>query len=838
MTYANVAFPIAVDQLFTYTVPQHLEEIVKPGVRVLASFHRSLEEGVVVERINETDLSSDQIKNISECLDDEPTYSEDLLTLTKWMADYYLSSWGSALFCAVPSAVRNQKLQVVQLCPDYKPPIGKIQKQIVTVLEAEGPLSPNQLAQKAGLSPSNLRTKINTLREKSVIDLIVTHKPKATTKTTKVASLTLPTEEITAEIQKLTSGEDGYGGTKNEHGKHKGHVADIKHAKILQILIEEGEPVTTSELTKQTKTSLSLLQTLERRGFITIESVAVVRNPLSSQHVVPSKPHDLNPAQLEAFTEINKGLQSDNISKQTYLLHGVTGSGKTEVYMRAIAQILDSGKSVIVLVPEISLTPQTASRFLGRFGKRVAVLHSRLSDGERFDQWYRVHKGDADIVIGPRSAVFAPVRNLGLLIIDEEHSDSYKSDTSPRYHAREVAKKRAEIASCPLLLGSATPSLESFYNAKNGTYRLLSLPARVMDRKMPDVHIVDMRNELKTGNRSIFSERLKFAIAKRLLIQQQIILFLNRRGHSSYVFCRTCGYAERCENCSISLTFHFETKTLVCHHCGHKREINTLCPECDSPAINYFGRKGFGTESVEREVQKLYPDANVKRFDADSTAKKNAHEQILTAFENREIDILIGTQMVAKGLDFPNVTLVGVIVADTALNLPDFRASEQTFSLLTQVAGRSGRAETAGEVIIQTYMPDHYCISAAQEHAYIDFYEKEVESRSPLQYPPFSHMARLLLRGKDENDVIDAAHNISNHLEILQADNFPDVKILGPAPAPLSKIDGKFRWHFMLRSKHVDNISQLLQSLIADLPPEIKSNAIECIMDIDPTNAL
>ena len=838
MTYANVAFPIAVNRLFTYSVPKSLDELVKPGVRVLASFHRSLQEGVVVERIDATDLSSDQIKTIAECLDEEPTYSDNLLTLTKWMADYYLSSWGHALFCAVPAAVRNQKLQQVQLCPDYEPPIGKVQKKIVAALEAEGPISPNQLAQLTALSPADLRSKLHTLREKGIIDVIVTYKPKATTKTTKVASLALPHAEIVAEIQKLTSGEDGYGKSKDPQRKHKQHAGDIKQAEILQILLEEGEPIATSELAKRVKTNATLLHTLERRGFINIERTAVVRNPLSSQHVVPTQPHDLNPAQLEAFTEISKELQHDYHSTHTYLLHGVTGSGKTEVYMRVIAQILDSGKSVIVLVPEISLTPQTASRFIGRFGKRVAVLHSRLSVGERFDQWYRIQKGDADIVIGPRSAVFAPVKNLGLLIIDEEHSDSYKSETAPRYHAREVAKKRAEIANCPLLLGSATPSLESFYNAKNGTYKHLTLPARVMDRKMPDVHIVDMRNELENGNRSIFSEHLKFAIAERLLIQQQIILFLNRRGHSSYVFCRSCGYAEKCENCSISLTFHFETKTLVCHHCGHKRQTNTICPECDSPAINYFGRKGFGTESVEREIQKLFPDANVKRFDADSTAKKNAHEQILTAFENHEIDILIGTQMVAKGLDFPNVTLVGVVVADTALNLPDFRASEQTFSLLTQVAGRSGRAETPGEVIIQTYMPDHYCISAVQKHNYIDFYEKEVEARSPLQYPPFSHMATLLLRGKNENEVIEAAHNISNHLDILQTDRFPEVRILGPAPAPLSRIDGKFRWHFLLRCKHIDKISQLLQSLIEDLSSEIKSNVIECIIDIDPTNTL
>lgn len=838
MSYASVAFPIAVNRLFTYSVPPHLNEIVKPGVRVLASFHGSSQEGVVVERREETDLSAEKIKEISECLDEEPTYSDDLLRLTEWMADYYLSSWGSALFCAVPAAVRNQKLQQVHLCDDYSPPIGKVQKKIVSTLEAEGPLSPYQLGQLTNLSPSQLRTRINALREKDIINVVVTHKPKANAKTTNVATLAAARTEIENEIEKLTSGEDGYGISEDGKGKHTPHAADIKHAKILQILLDESEPIPISELTKRVKTQISLIRTLERRGLICITRTTVVRNPLSSEHVVPTQPHELNAAQLEAFTEISDGLQTENKITENYLLHGVTGSGKTEVYMRVIAQILDSGKSVIVLVPEISLTPQTASRFIGRFGKRVAVLHSRLSVGERFDQWYRIHRGDADIVIGARSAVFAPVKKLGLLIIDEEHSDSYKSDTSPRYHAREVAKKRGEIANCPLLLGSATPSLESFYRAKNHDYKLLSLPTRVMDRKMPDVHIVDMRKELKKGNKSIFSDDLKFAIAERLLIGQQVILFLNRRGHSRYVFCRSCGYAEKCENCSISLTFHFETKKLVCHHCGYKREIRALCPECDSPAIDFFGKRGFGTESVEREIQKLFPDSRVKRFDADSTSKKNAHQEILTAFENQEIDILIGTQMVAKGLDFPNVTLVGVIVADTALNLPDFRASEQTFSLLTQVAGRSGRAETLGEVIIQTYMPDHYCISAAQHHDYIGFYEKEVAARNPLQYPPFSHMASLLIRGKNENDVVEAAEKIRDNLENLQTDAFSDVRILGPAPAPLSKLEGKFRWHFLLRCMDVDKLSQLLQSLNEDLPPEFKSKNIECIIDIDPTNTL
>lgn len=838
MNYANVAFPIAVNRLFTYSVPKHLEAIVQPGTRVLASFHRDSLEGVVVERTNTTDLSADKIKNISDCLDDVPTYSHELLALTKWMADYYLTSWGNALFCAVPAAVRNQKQQVVKLCAEYTPPIGRVQKEIVIHLEAEGELTPNQLARRIGKSHAQLRPTIAALREKNVVDVIVSHKPKATTQYTNVATLALTSTEIEDEITALITGGDGYEKATNENKQRTTHAAATKHAEILQILLAEGGSLATAEITKRVKTGTSLLRTLERRGLINISRAEAVRNPLSSQHVVPTSPHSLNSIQSEVYAEILKGLQTEDRSHHHYLLHGVTGSGKTEVYMQAITHILESGKSVIVLVPEISLTPQTTSRFIGRFGERVALLHSRLSDGERYDQWHRIHKGDADIVIGPRSAIFAPVKQLGLLIIDEEHSDSYKSDTAPRYHAREVARKRCQLADCPLILGSATPSLESYYNTQNGTYKLLKLPARVLDRKMPDVHIVDMREELKEGNRTIFSERLRNSMGEKLEKQEQTILFLNRRGHSSYVFCRTCGYVERCENCSISLTFHFETKRMVCHHCGHQRDTHSSCPDCNGVAIDYFGRRGFGTETVEQEVRKSFPTANVKRFDADSTARKNAHKHILDAFERQEIDILIGTQMVAKGLDFPNVTLVGVVVADTALNLPDFRASEQTFSLLTQVAGRSGRAETAGEVIIQTYMPDHYSISSVKKHDYIGFYQQEIEARGVLQYPPFTHVARFLLRGEDEKQVIDAMHTVGDYLGTLQSDEFPEVKILGPASAPLSKIEGKYRWHFLIRSQNVDKICQLLQKLNEEPPAVLKSSLIEYIVDIDPTNTL
>ena len=858
LKYANIAFPLSVDQVFTYGVPPEMDAALQLGTRVLAPFRGIAQEGVVVERLDETDLAPEIIKNISNCLEETPTFSTDLLALTKWMAEYYVCSWGIALFCAVPSAVRTQKEQKVQLVSGAPAPQGKVRKELVALLEAEGELSLNQLARRMGISYQNLRPKITALQEKGIVSLDVTHKPKANTQLTTVATLALPSTDIKAEIDLLRYEAEG---SKDSSGRLLGrrrNVAAAKHAEILQHLIDEGGPLTTADLTKRVNVSVSLLRTLERRGFLHITRAEAIRNPLSSEPIAATQPFHLNSAQSIAFAEIQNILTSYPMETTsspvterppTFLLHGVTGSGKTEVYMQAMTEVLGKGKSVIVLVPEISLTPQAASRFVGRFGERVALLHSRLSDGERYDQWHRIRKGEADIVIGPRSAVFAPVKELGMLIIDEEHSDSYKSDIVPRYHARDVAQKRGELANCPVLLGSATPSLESFHRAKNGSYRLLSLPDRVLDRKMPDVHIVDMRTELKKGNRTIFSDVLRSSIEERLERQEQIILFLNRRGHSTYVFCRTCGYVERCENCSISLTFHFETKRLVCHHCGDKRPTHPTCPQCGSPAIRYFG---LGTEAVEQEVRKAFPEARVKRFDADSTTRKNAHQQILGTFERREIDILIGTQMVSKGLDFPNVTLVGVIAADTNLNLPDFRASEQTFSLLTQVAGRSGRAELEGKVVIQTYMPEHYCISAAQKHDYLSFYAQEVEARGELRYPPFSHVGTLLLRGKDEKQVEEAAHAVRDQLQMWQTDQAStaqldekkddvgetEVEILGPAPAPLSKIEGKFRWHFLLRCNSVERISQLLKHLTDEPPVAIKSNAIEFVIDIDPTSIL
>ncbi len=819
MKYARVVFPLPQDLSFSYSIPDRLRSIAQPGTRVLASLGNSVREGVIIELMDAPDLpnASIEIKPLTNCLDDAPTFSSELLALTKWIAEYYLASWGEALKCALPAAVQSRQNRMVRsLATDEQ--IAEmqksLQKQILLILKDNEELSAIQIAQRLGITPSKLRPLLLTLQKKGLIELRSDFRAQSKPQTTLLVSLAKPVPEIEMEMPTAVK-------------------RAPKQAAVLRRLIDESSalPIESSEITKRANASLATLRALEQKGFIHITEVQVVRNPLSLEPVPPTQPLPLNADQQCALNAIQ-----EVIGRVVFLLHGVTGSGKTEVYMQAMASVLERGKGAIVLVPEISLTPQTVSRFVGRFGSRVAVLHSHLSPGERHDQWQRIKRGDADIVVGARSAIFAPIPNLGLIVIDEEHETSYKQEApSPLYHAREVAAKRSELANCPLILGSATPSLESFYRAQCGEYRLLSLPSRVSNIGMPAVKIVDMRLELKKDNRTIFSTALRTAIEDRLSRKEQVILFLNRRGYSTYVFCRTCGYVERCNNCSVSLTFHFETKQMVCHHCGDERPTPKVCPQCGSMYIRYFG---LGTEQVEREVIKAFPTANIKRMDTDSTTHKDAHHKILDAFKKREIDILVGTQMIAKGLDFPNVTLVGVISADTALNLPDFRAGERAFNLLTQVAGRSGRGEAGGDVIIQTYMPEHYSIQAAQGHDYLRFYHEEIGYRKQLLYPPLSHAATITLRGKVEEEVIQAANALLGCLEQVKAEGFPEVEIRGPVAAPLSKIMGKFRWHFLLRSERVEKLRDLIRRAIEDAPPVVTVTNIDLIVDIDPISVL
>ena len=529
--------------------------------------------------------------------------------------------------------------------------------------------------------------------------------------------------------------------------------------------------------------------------------------------------------QSQAIKSIKEDLNKNRF--RTFLLYGITGSGKTEVYLQAIAQALNSGKSSIIVVPEISLTPQTVSWFKERFGPKVAVWHSRLKGSERYLEWKRIKEGEAKIVVGARSAIFSPVKNLGLIIIDEEHENTYKQEDVPRYNTQEVARQRAILNKAIVILGSATPSLESYYNAVNKNYKLIRLTERIKKRDLPRVEIVDMRREFDRlkGRSMLFSRVLEQRIQHTLSQQEQVILFLNRRGFSTFISCSKCGFTMKCQRCEVSLVYHYTSKKLVCHYCNYSLEPPQICPKCLS---NYLRYSGLGTEKIESEVYRLFPQAKIARLDTDITAKRGEEHRILNDFKNRKVDILIGTQMVAKGLDFPLVTLVGVISADTSLNLPDFRASERTFNLLTQVAGRAGRGAKPGSVITQTYNPNHYAILCSRTHDYVGFYKREIKFRKELKLPPFTHITKLTIRSKNN----ELASNQAQKLAGLLKRNLPSkISIIGPAPSIIPRVRGFFCWDVLLKAKKSATITTFLKARLKKFK---KPSKLKLTVDVDP----
>ncbi|MCK9221400.1 MAG: primosomal protein N' [Limnochordia bacterium] len=588
------------------------------------------------------------------------------------------------------------------------------------------------------------------------------------------------------------------------------------------------EKVTLSFL-RQKGLSYHALRALEDKGYLASGQIVLYRDPLAEvTKQGSSTPLALTPDQQRVFEQIK-----DQIRRQTggvYLLHGVTGSGKTEVYMQLIDEVRSHDQSVILLVPEISMTPQMLGLFKSRFADDVAVLHSRLSDGERFDEWQRIASGEAGIVIGARSAVFAPVRNLGLLILDEEHETTYKqAEGQPPYHTRDVAIKRAELNRAVVLLGSATPSLESYYMAEQKVYNLVTLPRRINNLPLPQVDIIDMREELKAKNRSMFSRTLQQGIRTALARREQVILFINRRGTLGFILCRECGHVLHCENCAVSLTYHEDINRLCCHYCGLEREIPTTCPECGSRSLRGFGA---GTQRVERQLANLFPQARIARMDGDTTRRKGAFGRILGDFRNHDLDVLIGTQMVAKGLDFPQVTLVGVMAADLTLNIPDYRAAERTFQLLTQVAGRAGRGTRPGRVIVQTYNPEHYSIKAAQHHDYVGFYKQEIAFRSKVNYPPVANLVRLVFSAEDEEAVVKAAKEHLIAMQQGQDYHNQAVGVLGPVPCPLSRLQGRYRWQIMVKGPELATLRKAaLIDRIRKVAPDVA-----VFVDINPVS--
>lgn len=594
------------------------------------------------------------------------------------------------------------------------------------------------------------------------------------------------------------------------------------YIEIINFLKENSGKYTKTELINTNSISKYKLNKLIENGLLEVEEEIVFRYNNRTYNIDFEK--ELTAQQKQVLDEyINS---SDNL----FLLKGVTGSGKTEVYMRMVEDALNKGKSAIVLVPEISLTPQMIERFKGRFGKDVALFHSKLSDGERFDEWFRVRSGKAKLVIGARSAIFLPVKNLGLIIIDEEHENTYKSDQNPKYQTKEVAEFLSNQKGCKVVLGTATPTIETFYRALIGELKLLELNSRVDGKAMPPMKVVDMRNELKSGNASLFSRELFNEIKEKLSKKEQIILFLNRRGFSTFVSCRSCGYVFKCEECDISMTYH-RNGLLVCHYCGKTKSTPKKCPKCDSKYVKFFGA---GTQRVEEEVKKYFKEAKVLRMDVDTTRSKDSYENIYNTFKDGKADILIGTQMISKGLDFKNVTLVGILAADMSINIPDYRASERTFQIITQVAGRAGRGEKQGNVIIQTYTPDHYSLKYAINYDYEGFYEREFTVRALMKYPPFGKILLINAISKKEDLLKQFMHKISNGIKLL-VEKEKDIDVLGPIPCLIAKVKENYRWQIVIKGEFESEFAKKIKELLYDKSNNVY-NDIRISMDINPNN--
>lgn len=783
--YCEVVFPIPVKHTFTYETPHHLRPIIGPGYRVLAPFGNRTLTGFVVAVKEKTEFP--ELKTIEDVLDAKPVLSSEMLKLTKWIGEYYMASWGEVIEAALPSGINKEIRRKVKLAADLNQKkileldkISQNQRDLLLLLDRKGSLLVSQLEKNLG--KTNLNYNLIILEKKNLLTILRKMiEPKVRIKYqnyVKLAPGLNESSKLEAEVSRLLK--------KNS-----------RQAEILKNLANHPDGIAQTELLQRTETSASTLNTAQKNGLVVINKREVFRDYYSNFQVPDIETFSLNPDQKNAVEELNSYI-NENIFKPV-LLFGVTGSGKTQVYIETLIEVRKRGRNAIVLVPEIALTPQTVSRFKAHFGDDIAVLHSRMSNGERYDSWRRIRDDKVHIVIGPRSAIFAPLKNIGLIVVDEEQESSYKQkDQNPRYHARDVALVRGKMNNTIVILGSATPGIGSFYNASIRKYKIIKMPRRVENLPLPHVTIIDMREEwrkYKGKPSTIFSHALIEKIAEKITLHEQVILLQNRRGFSTFILCKDCGHVERCINCNITLTYHIHEHRLKCHYCDYTKAAPDVCPKCGSSQIIF---KGTGTQRVEEEIKFHFPTARVVRMDMDTTSRKGAHDRILKSFHDREYDILLGTQMVAKGLDFPSVTLVGVISADTTLQLPDFRASERTFQLLTQVAGRSGRKSQQGEVIIQTFSPQNHSLVFAKKHDYLRFYAKEIQERQELAYPPFSRLIVIEFREKDENKVKMVADLYGREFKLKKY-----YQLLGPAPAPLSRLKDEYRYHIILKYDHI-----------------------------------
>ncbi|WP_100011009.1 primosomal protein N' [Lentibacillus sediminis] len=785
----------SINQTFDYLIPERFQDILAAGMRVIVPFGPRKVMGFVVGKTDESSFG--KLKEIEDVLDLTPALTGELLELGKWVAEETLSLHITALQAMLPQVLKAQ----------YKKELTRMGEERLPDALEELFAGRDVILFEEFTASSIPYSQLQKSVQDGVISIEYLVKSKITKKQVTMIEPAKEPHQLEEAMQDLS---------KNAR----------KQQQMLFYFIDNPAPVEKKQLLKMLDLTDSTLNTLIKKQLLTSKRKEVYRNPYRDETFAETVALPLTPQQEEAI-----GLMKDSIADRqhdVYLLHGVTGSGKTEIYLQAIQDVIEQGKEAIVLVPEISLTPQMVKRFKGRFAGNVAVMHSALSAGEKYDEWRRIQRKEVQVVVGARSAIFAPFENIGIIIIDEEHETTYKQEDQPRYHARDVAIQRAKTHACPVVLGSATPTLESYARAKKGVYKLAVLTKRTNEQSMPAVEVVDMRQELHAGNRTMFSRRLKEQIETRIQKGEQVVLLLNRRGYSTFVMCRNCGHVKECPHCDIALTYHKNSNRLKCHYCSYEEPMPINCPECASDLIRYFGT---GTQRVEEALTQLIPEASVIRMDVDTTRRKGAHEKLLNQFANKQADILLGTQMIAKGLDFDNVTLVGVLTADSMLNLPDFRAAEKTFQLLTQVSGRAGRHELSGEVTIQSYTPDHYSIELASEYNFQEFFKKEMAMRKTFYYPPYVFLALLTISHENQVTAVQTTQKV---VQMLLEKVSGDTTILGPTPSAITRVKDRYRYQCMVKYRNEPNLRENINEILGSFSEEMRKNDLLITVDMQP----
>jgi primosomal protein N' (replication factor Y) len=802
----EVAVGLPVFKTFHYRIPEKMRDSLQVGMRVLVPFKGRKVTGFSIDLLDEPPKGvEEKLREVENLLDEAPLIDPQMLRFHRWISDYYLYPLGEVIKTGLPPGLQLKSELILSLTQEGIESLSRgglepIQEKVLKEIGRCGKVPLKKILRQFLTETS--RSRLFSWRRKGFLNIEAGMEGK----------------EVKPKFEKVIQYQGG----------EPTQPISKKQSEILKWVKERGE-ISYPELSKRFKSPSKAIQSLQAKGLLSLSRREVCRD-LSSQPELKAYPKpELTSDQEAILGEVIRGVRSKRFSP--FLLYGVTGSGKTEIYLRAIEEVLIQGQEAIVLVPEISLTPQLLSRFKDRFGENLALLHSGLGRGERYDQWRRIWKGEVKIAMGARSAIFAPFKNVGMIIVDEEHDPSYKQEEKLKYHARDVAVVRAKQAEATLLLGSATPSLESFYNTERGRFHLLNLPERIEGKPLPRVEVVDVKKE-----GGLLSAKLKEALQKNIEDKKQSLLFLNRRGFANFILCPDCGLTFKCPNCSVTLTYHLRDHSLRCHYCDYRISAPGDCPKCQGHRLQGMG---IGTERLEQEIKSIFPETRVGRMDRDTTSRRRSHLQILKRLESGSIDILVGTQMIVKGHDFPNVTFVGVVSADTSLHFPDFRSSERTFQLLTQVAGRAGRGQFFGEAVIQTFNPDHYSILRAKDHDYLGFYQEEIQFRKALEYPPFSRFINFRLVGNSEKKTKGLAEEMGKVGQSLLKKGYgKGIEILGPSTAPFAKMRGKFRWQMLAKGKSHQLLHRFAKALVSRMDVQLKGKGVNLDIDVDPVSIL